>query len=157
MAVTIQRYNHTIKRMWNKEWNPTTFKVMLLDNTATFDGTHTQLSEVAGAGNTKEVSGNGWPVGGVTLSNPAINQVALDDATPNDANLTADDISVNATPGNIGPAYFAVIYDTNDPNDAPGWFIDFDGAQEAGATTDFKIAWAANGIAFSADNPAGVT
>jgi hypothetical protein len=91
-----------------------------------------------------EVYGNGWPVGGVNLSSVTWTQVALDTGTSNDAKLSADNVVVNATGGAIGPASFALIYYR--PTWVPLWFITFNSAQTAGATTDFKFTWPTNGI-----------
>ena len=41
MAVTISRYNHTVKKLLNKEIDYTTLKMMLLNNSATFTASHT--------------------------------------------------------------------------------------------------------------------
>jgi hypothetical protein len=103
-------------------------------------GTDAALTTVTNAG-AYQVSGNGWTAGGITLSSVAVTTV-----TTNDAKLDADDISVTASGGSIGPAYKAVLYDDTDASDFPIAFIDFDGAQEAGDTTDFKIIWNASGI-----------
>ncbi len=141
MAVTISAYDHTVKKLVNKEVTYTTLKAMLLDNTATFTAADTTLNQVAGTGHTKEVSGNGWTTGGLTLDNVAITTI-----TTNDAKLDADDVVATASGGQIGPAYAAVIYDDTDSNDAPLFYIDFGGVQAAGDTTDFKIVFHANGI-----------
>jgi hypothetical protein len=141
MAVTITLYNHTVKKLVNEEFDLSTLKVMLLNATAeaAFSAAHTTLAQVAGASNVNEVSGNGWTTGGIALANAAVSIV-----TTNDAKLDADDISVTASGGSIGPAEAAVIYD--DTGDVPLAFIDFDGTQEAGVGTDFKIIWNASGI-----------
>ena len=146
MPVTTSLYNHSAAKFADQTFDLANLKVMLLDATPTFNGAHTQLSQVAGAANANEVSGNGWPAGGVTLANAAVSAVALNDATVNDSKLDGDDIVQAASGGLIGPAEAAVIYDDTDANDAPVAFIDFDGAQSAGDTTDFKITWNANGI-----------
>jgi hypothetical protein len=140
MAVTVSQYNHTAKKFANKEVTLTTLKFMLLNDSATFNATHTQLTQVTNAG-TYQVSGNGWAAGGPTLANVAVSVVA-----PNDAKLDADDISVTATGGSIGPAYKGVLYDDTDANDAPLLFIDFGGAQTAGVGTSFLVTWHADGI-----------
>jgi hypothetical protein len=57
----------------------------------------------------------------------------------------ADDVTLTASGGSI-TASFGVIYNDTDANDPPLAFIDFDGSQSAGAGTDFKIIWDANGI-----------
>ena len=141
MAVTATLYNDGAKRLANKEVELTTLKLMLLDATAAFDGANTQLSQVAGAGNSKEVSGNGWTVGGETLQNVAVTVI-----NTNDAKLDGDDVSKTASGGNIGPAPVAVIYDDTDANDAPLIWIDLDGAKEAGVGTPFNVNWHADGI-----------
>jgi len=145
MAVTISRYNHTAKLLLNKEIVYTTLKAMLLSASATFTASHTALTSVNNAG-AYQVSGNGWASGGETLASVAITVVAT-----NDAMLDADDISVTASGGSIGPAYSAVIYDDTHASDAPLWFIDFGGVKEAGVGTDFKINWNASGIYRTAD------
>ena len=141
MAVTFSLYNTSVKRLINKEVDYANLKVMLLDATATFTATDTALTQVAGASNVKEVSGNGWDVGGELLGGVAVTTV-----TTNDAKLDATDVSVTAAGGSIGPAYAAVVYDDTDSNDAPLMYIDFGAAQTAGDTTDFKIVWHANGL-----------
>jgi hypothetical protein len=147
MAVTISRYNHTVKKLLNKEIDYTTLKMMLLNNSATFTAADTTLDQVAGANTpprANEVSGNGWTTGGIALASVAVTVVAT-----NDAMIDADDISVTAAGGSIGPAYKAVIYD--DTGDVPLWFIDFGQVEEAGETTDFKFSFNASGIFRAAD------
>ena len=145
MAVTISRYNHTAKKLLNKEVTYTTLKVQLLNATATFTAAHTALTSVNNAG-AYQVSGNGWTAGGETLASVAVTVVDT-----NDAMLDANDITKTASGGSIGPAYSAVVYDDTDASDAPLWFIDFGGAKEAGDGTDFKIVWNASGIYRTAD------
>lgn len=141
MAVTISQYNHTAKKFANGEVTLSTLKVQLLNNSAAFNAADTALTSVNNAG-AYEVSGNGWTAGGETIAGAAITTV-----TTNDAKLDGTDISKTATGGSIGPAYKAAIYDDTDASDAPLFFIDFGGVQEAGVGTDFKITWNANGIA----------
>lgn len=143
MAVSISRYNHTVKKLLNKEIDYTTLKMMLLNNSATFTAADTALSTVNNAG-AYEVSGNGWPAGGQALAS-----VTVAVATTNDTNIDAADISVTASGGSIGPAYKAVIYD--DTGDIPLWFIDFGQVEEAGDTTDFKFVFNAAGIFATSD------
>lgn len=140
MAETISRYNHTAKLTWNKEIDYSTLKVMLLTDDATFTAGNTTLAQVTNTG-AYQVSGNGWTAGGITLASAAITTVAT-----NGSMLDAADISITATGGDIGPAYKAVIYDDTHANDAPLWFIDFDGAKTAGEGTPFLIRINANGI-----------
>lgn len=110
-----------------------------INTTGTQSGVHTRY-----AAGSYEVYGNAWPVGGPTLANVTQTQAAVTDASVNDAILDADDVSVTASGGSIGPTYKGLIYDkTNEYTIA---FMDFGGVQTAGDTTDFKIRWNANGI-----------
>src|SRR3990172_7932351 len=115
MAVTVSLYNHTVKKLVNKEVTYTTLRVQLLSNTATFDATHTALTTVNNAA-AYELAGNGWTTAGMTIAN-----VALTTVTTNDAKLDGDDISVTATGGPIptAAAYKAVIYDDTEVSDMP--------------------------------------
>lgn len=141
MAVTVTLYNHTVKKFANNEINVANLKFMLLDaaSGSIFDATQTNCSQLAA----HEVSGSGWTQDGVALTNAAITTV-----TTNDAKLDADDISVTASGGAIGPAFSGVLkYDVGSPDvDIPLAFVDFGQSEEAGDTTDFKIVWPANGI-----------
>lgn len=147
MAVTISRYNHTARKFASGDITLGSLKLMLLNDSATFTAGNTTLNQVTNSG-AYQVSGNGWTAGGEVLANAAITTVAT-----NGAMLDADDISKEASGGPIGPAYKAVIYDDADANDAPLWFIDFDGSQTAGQGTDFRITINASGI-FRITDPA---
>jgi hypothetical protein len=135
MAVTVSLYNQTAKKFANKEYDFTTLKLMLLNNTPTFNAAHTGVSSVS----SDEVSGNGWDAGGELLTSVVVSTV-----NTNDASLDADDLSITATGGNIGPAYKAVLYD--DTGDQLIAFIDFGEAKEAGVGTPLLIQWHASGI-----------
>lgn len=137
MAVTIQLYNHTAK-LFAEGSNAAadTYKVKLY-TVATFDATHTTL---AGVGGTEAATGTGYNAGGPTLANVTVTTV-----TTNDAKFDADDVTLTASGGSITASY-GVIYNDTDANDPPIAFINFDGSQSAGAGTDFKIIWDANGI-----------
>jgi hypothetical protein len=137
MAVTISLYNHTAK-LFAEGSNAAadTYKVKLF-TAATFNATHTTL---AGVGGTEATTGTGYTAGGPSLANVAVTTV-----TTNDARFDADDVTLTASGGSITASY-GVIYNDTDANDPPLAFIDFDGSQSAGAGTDFKIIWDANGI-----------
>lgn len=137
---TINLYNHSAKLLANKQVTLTTLRVQLLNDSATFTASHTALTSVNNSG-AYEVDGNGWTTGGETLSGVAVTTV-----TTNDAKLDADDVSVTASGGAIGPAYKAVIYDDTDANDAPLAFIDFESSKQADSGTPFNINWDSNGI-----------
>lgn len=135
MAVTISRYNHTLKKLLNNEVNYADLKLMLLDADAAFDAADVAIGDV----NADQVSGNGWAVGGVALANAAVTVV-----TTNDAKIDADDIDITAAGGPIGPARSAVIYEV-----ASGdllFNIDFGEDKTADDTTHFKVLFHASGI-----------
>jgi hypothetical protein len=137
MAVTISLYNHTAKLFAEGSNAPgDTYKVKLF-TAATFNATHTTL---AGVGGTEATTGTGYNAGGPSLANVAVTTV-----TTNDARFDADDVTLTASGGSITASY-GVVYNDTDANDPPLAFIDFDGSQSAGAGTDFKIIWDANGI-----------
>ena len=139
MAVTMSLYDHT-RWLFTKQGSVTltALKVKLLDSTASFTSSHTAVTQVDGAG-AKEVSGNGWPAGGVAMTTVAVNQSGAN------AMLQADNVDVTASGGSIGPAFAALLYDATSLK--PLLYIDFGQSQSAGATTDFKIVWdAVNGI-----------
>jgi hypothetical protein len=137
MAVTISLYNHTARLFAageNAEGD--TYKVKLY-SAATFAAADTTLAGITG---TEATTGTGYVAGGETLANVSVTTV-----TTNDAKFDADDVTWTAAGGSIDAA-FAVIYNDTDVNDPPIAFIDFDGTQSAGDTTDFKVVWNANGI-----------
>lgn len=161
MAVTSTRFNHTLTLLNTGAVDIDTLKVMLLSNAATFTAAHTTLDQVAGAldGDPEErpyeVYGNGWAQGGVLLENVEWSTVAADvDTVPNDSMLDADNVSVTATGGPIGPGRKAVVYDDSHVNKAVLLFIDFGEDQTAGEDTDFKINWSSNGLLRERDYPA---
>lgn len=134
MAITISGYNTTLKRLLNQDVDFASLKVMLLDATAAFVAADATLNAVAGVGHTKEVYGSGWGQGGIALSG-----VRADLLDVLDAVFTADNVGVEAGGGDIGPAYFAVIFDDADAGDAPLFFIDFGGAETAADGTFFRF------------------
>lgn len=145
MAVTASKYNQTLKKLMNQEVNISDLYVMLLDSTATFDASNTNLDDVAGAVSgghrPKELYGNGWAEGGTLLTGVAITIVDTSKAM-----LDADDVSVDAVGGPIPPtkSYKAVIYDATDSS--VYFWIDFGDDEQAGEDTPFKFVWNANGI-----------
>jgi len=137
MAVTISLYNHTAK-LFAEGSNAAadTYKIKLY-SAATFDAADATLAGITG---TEATTGTGYTAGGQALANVAVTTV-----TTNDAKFDADDVTWTASGGAISAAY-GVIYNDTDTDDPPLAFIDFDGTQEAGDTTEFKVVWNANGI-----------
>jgi hypothetical protein len=137
VAPTISLYNHTRARFASgANAVGDTYKVKLL-TAATFNATHTTL---AATGGTEVANGNGYTTGGATLANAAVTTV-----NTNEAKFDADDVTWAATGGSIA-AEFGILYNDTDADDPPVAFINFDGAKTAGAGTDFRVAWNANGI-----------
>lgn len=137
MAITISPYNHTAKLFADgSNAAADTYKIKLYSS-ATFDATNTTLAGITG---TEATTGTGYTAGGQALSNVTVTTV-----TTNDAKFDADDVTWTASGGSITASY-AVIYNDTDANDPPLAFIDFDGSQSAGDTTDFKVIWNASGI-----------
>ena len=118
-----------------------TFKLMLLDNTATFVAANTLLNDVAGVGHTKEVSGNGWTLGGETLAGVSGSIINV-----NETKLDATDISKTATGGSIGPAFSAVLFNADGGDDPPFIYFDFETSKEAITGRDFIFRWASDGL-----------
>lgn len=137
MAVTISLYNHAAK-LFAEGSNAAadTYKLKLY-SAATFDAADTTLAGITG---TEAATGTGYTAGGQALANVSVTTV-----TTNDAKFDADDVVWTASGGTIEAA-FGVIYNDTDANDPPIAFIDFDGTQAAGDTTEFKVVWNANGI-----------
>lgn len=128
-------YNHTAKLFANGDVDIANLKVMLVGSGYTFDATETAMTNATA----QEVSGNGWAAGGPALANEAVTIT-----TTNDAKLDADDVSVTASGGSIGPARGLVVYDST--NGYPLKHYDFGSDQTAGDGTPFNVTWNANGI-----------
>lgn len=150
MTVTVNRYNHTLKRWLNSEVDKANLKAMLLSDDATFDATDTSIDDVAGAltgspaERANELYGNGWAQGGQTLDSVAVTIVATDGAM-----IDCADETVTATGGAIPPtggAYKTVVYDAT--NGWPLWFYTHNviGGESAGEGTEFKILPNGNGL-----------
>jgi len=111
---TSSLYNHTAKLIMSGTCIAgDTYKVMLLNSSASFNATHTTLAQVSNSG-AYEVYGNGWTQGGLALTS-----VAIDTITTNDAMFDAADLLVTATGGAIGPYSAYVIYNDTDTDDPP--------------------------------------
>lgn len=137
MAVTISLYNHTAKRFADgSNAVGDTYKLKLL-TAATFDATHTTL---AATGGTEAATGTGYTAGGQALTSVVVTTV-----TTNDASFDADDVTWNASGGDVEAAY-GILYNDTDTDDPPVAFIDFDGTQTATDGTSFIVVWNASGI-----------
>jgi hypothetical protein len=147
MALTVNRYNHTLKLWVNGEVDQSNLKAMLLTDDATFDGTDTDIDDVAGAPSptrANELFGNGWTEDGELLDSVAVTVVSTDGAM-----VDCADETVTATGGPIPPsggAYKTVVYDAT--NGWPLWFYTHNvvGGESAGEGTEFKIIPNGNGL-----------
>ena len=126
-------YNRFKANLMNKvvDLEADTMKVGLLDNSHSFDSSHTTWANVS----TNELAQTGgYVTGGMTLSSPSVTEAY---ATKFDAEDTA---WTSAT----FSAYHAVIYDTTASDNLICSF-DFGGVQTVSSGT-FTIQWNASGI-----------
>lgn len=127
-------YNRAKANLMNKEMDleADTIKVMLLNNSHSFNAAHNQKSEIVA---NELADGNGYATGGAALAGKAVTQAATTkwDAT--------DVVWTTAT----FTAYHAVIYDDSLAGDDLICSIDFGGAKGVSGGT-FTIQWDAAGI-----------
>lgn len=101
---TISHYNHTANLLLSADVNSASvWSVVLLSSSAIFDATDTTLNDATNTG-AWEVHGNGWTQGGETITN-----VAGAVANTDEGELTADDLEVQITGGDLGPFSFYLI------------------------------------------------
>lgn len=143
MAVTISRYNHTLKRfIEGSNVTGDTYKIALY-STLTFNATATTKA-AAESGATQIATANGYTQNAKTLSG-----ISIDIAGSNGVKVDFDDVVWTASGGAI-TASKALVYNDTDADDPPLFYIDFDGSQSAGDGTDFKVVISANGILYQA-------
>jgi hypothetical protein len=128
-------YNQGARRLVNKELDYAVLKIMLLQGAAFIPAETSVLTTLSAF----EVSGNGWPAGGPTLTGVNIAVVNTDDSR-----LDANNVNVTATGGDIGPANAAVIYE--DTTKFPLLYIDFEVDITAAVGTPFSFFWNSGGI-----------
>ena len=131
-------YNRQKANLMNKEVDMgvggDVFKVILLDNTHTFNPDNNVLVDISA----NEISGTGYTAGGETLANQTVTQ----DNTNDVGTFDADDVSWTTA---TFSAYHAVIYDDTLAGDDLVCSIDFGGVKSVTAGT-FTISWNASGI-----------
>lgn len=140
MAVTVTLYNHTVQRFASGANIAADTYTICLYSAFTFNATHTTKA-TAESGATQLATGNGYTQDAKNLASVTINTV-----TTNDAAFDAADVSWTASGGNIGPATYAVLYNTTDASSPPVLYIDFGEAKTANDGTPFNITWNASGI-----------
>lgn len=132
-------YNNVAKRIIEGSIDWPNLKLMLLNDDAAFDASHTTIEGPAGVSNVNEVHGNGWAEGGEDVA------MSFSVTTTNDGKADTPDVVVTAVGGPIA-AYGAVLYDDTDVADAPIFFFDFQGLQTANEGADFKVIINTNGV-----------
>lgn len=136
---TMQLYNHTAARFASgANTAADTYKMVLLNLTATFDATDTALTDVTNAG-AYEIYGNGWTQGGETLAN-----VTIETTTTNDAKFDADDVLVEISGGSLGPYSAYVI--TNSTDDKLVCYVALSAAQTVADGGVAGAIWNSSGI-----------
>lgn len=114
-----------------------TIKMILLNNTHSFNPDHNVYADVS-ANEINPGSGNGYTVGGHTLSGKTLTQ----DDTNNRAVFDANDVSLTTA---TFTAYHLVLMDTSVGSSPLILSIDFGGAKVVTGGT-FTVAWASAGI-----------
>jgi len=110
-----------------------TIKVILLNNTHTFNTDHNVNTDV----NANEISGTGYTAGGITITSPTVTQNdTLDQAVFDGADIAWTVATFSA--------YHAVLVNTTVSNNLCG-SLDFGGVKTVTGGT-FTIQWAATGI-----------
>lgn len=129
-------YNRYKANLLNKEidMEADTIKVILLDNSHTFDADNNELTDV----NTNEISGTGYTTGGEIIANITVTQDDTNDKAYFDGDNTAWSTATFS-------AYHAVIYDDTISGDPLIASIDFGGEKDVSAG-DFTLQWNADGI-----------
>jgi len=136
-----QLFNHTARAMIAGEFVAAdTYKIMLLNETATFNAAHTTLTQVSNAA-AYEVYGNGWTQGGETLASVAISTI-----TTNDAMFDAADVIKAITTGGLAAYKALVIYDDTDANDPPLCYLQLTEEVTTPAGVSVGVFFPADGI-----------
>lgn len=143
MAITIQTYNHTAKKLLDLSIydNRDNFRMVLLSDNL-FDATHTTRDQVTNF-DALTFSGNGWSHDGEPLGNITVTTV-----TDNDAKLDADDITVTAVGGSITAKAGIILVDEGGAGTtlSPLWFIDFGETITATDGADFQVVFHSEGL-----------
>ena len=139
MSVTVSLYNHTTAKfadgtfLASNTYKINLYSVFVHDATAT-----TKAGAESGA--TQLTSANGY------TQNDKTTACTVSTVTTNDAKWDLADVTWSATPGNIGPARYALVYNDSVTDDPPVFSIDFGEDKTANGGTDFKITWHTDGV-----------
>jgi hypothetical protein len=138
---TINLYNHTVLLIASGQCpDSDTYKVMLLSVDASFDATHTTLSDISDYG-ANEVYGNGWPQGGVEIPCQwSINNTSGAKFAP-----TAN-VEQAISGGSVGPYSYYVVYNASKTNSPPLALITLEQARTINDGQDLDIVWNWSGL-----------
>lgn len=141
-------YNHTrFNFISGNNVGADTYKVALLNASATFNAAHTTLAQVTNNG-ANEVSGFGWAAGGMAIPNDNFQIVNTDEAA-----MTADNLEVVISGGDLGPFSHYVIFNDTDPNDPPLVFITLTAPQTVPDGNTIRFPWVNNRLFVFGDCP----
>lgn len=138
MPTTSTLYNHTVNR-FNEGLNAEgdTYKVMLLSASASFDPTAVDLTVLSAY----EVSGNGWPAGGYTLTG-----IVTTVSDTNGGIFDADDVSQAISGGDLGPYSAVVVYNDTAAGDPPVLYVALESPITITSGNSATIEWNASGL-----------
>ena len=140
MPTTAQLYNHTLPNFFSgANIAGKTYKVKLYENDATFDATDTTLA--AAESGATEVSGNGWPAGGYTLTGVTS---AVHDT--NGVKFDAADVIQAISGGDLGPYRKYILYNDTEADDPPLVFFTRDADVTVEDGNSAGIIWDTDGI-----------
>lgn len=113
-----QPYNHTLNLLMSGQSPVTnTFKIALLNASASFNAAHTTLAQVTSSG-ANEVTGTGWSAGGIALTG-----VGTEIYMVNGTRWFCNEQSFTAQSGGLSNIRSAVIYDDSLTDDPPLWMV----------------------------------
>jgi len=132
-------YNHTIHDFNTGVFSVSdTYKVILLSDSAAFNGTDTTIDAATNTGGW-EISGYGWDVGGLEITNPVIASDGADGSK-----FSGDDISQAISGGDLGPVYAYLIVNVTESK--PVAFVLLSAPQTVLNNNLAIISWNAAGI-----------
>lgn len=113
-----QPYNHTLNLLMSGQSPVTnTFKIALLNASASFNAAHTTLAQVTSSG-ANEVTGTGWSAGGIALTGVKVETINV-----NGVHWTCDEMNFTAQSGGLANIRSGVIYDDSLTDDPPLWMV----------------------------------
>lgn len=133
-------YRDTLANLLAGEINKSGLKIALLDSTASFTAAHQTFDEVTDSG-AKEVHGNNWNEGGVSLSGVVFETYG----GLGNVRLKLNDVSRTVAGGSV-TASAALIYDSTHPDKLAVCYIDFESERSAEQGMAFKFNFHPEGL-----------